>query len=180
MCGTTSEVILTLTLQHIEESLSLAYVSAVSGRAGVNISVRRHDYGIDGTFHQIQIIKDKREETGIALDWQLKATQNWIERDDTIVYDLDANTYNRLARRQTTIRASPCILILFCLPENPKKWLDVNYERLLLRKCCYWQQIIGEETENTNTRRVFIPKENLLTVNSVSNLLELVDTGEIQ
>jgi hypothetical protein len=38
-----------ITIQHTEEQLSRAYVTAVAGYAGINLMAERsHDYGVDG------------------------------------------------------------------------------------------------------------------------------------
>ena len=47
-----------LTTQHIQEDLSRAYIQAVAAGAGVNLSLgaQVHDYGVDGTFHQVELV----------------------------------------------------------------------------------------------------------------------------
>ncbi|WP_201447867.1 hypothetical protein [Calothrix sp. PCC 7507] len=42
-----------LTEPHILESLSRAYIRAVAGKAGLNLSIREYDYGVDGNFDEI-------------------------------------------------------------------------------------------------------------------------------
>src|SRR5258705_2116714 len=89
-----------ITLQHTEECLSLAYVHALAGRAGVNLAAQRvHDYGIDGTFRSIKIVGTRRVESGFAVDFQMKATINWEYNGPDVAYDLEAKTYNDMVQR---------------------------------------------------------------------------------
>jgi hypothetical protein len=78
-----------ITLQHREECLSLAYVHALAGNAGVSLSAQRvHDYGIDGTFRSIKIVGTRRVESGYSVDFQMKATINWEHQGTDVAYDL--------------------------------------------------------------------------------------------
>lgn len=169
-----------LTDQHIAEDLSRAYVQAVAAKAGVNLSTRVHDYGVDGTFHPIRIVNGRRAEAGFPLDFQLKASKNWTMNEEHAVYDLEVKTYNDLILRKSTSGAIPCILILLCLPENPQEWLEISEEQLLLRRCCYWHYLTGDLTENTETIRVRIPKAQRLTLESLLALLQRVKEGDLQ
>jgi hypothetical protein len=180
-----------LTTQHIQEDLSRAYIQAVSARAGVNLSIgsHAHDYGVDGTFHQvaIRVYLDKAGErrarrlnSGFNLEFQCKASTDWLEEPDAIVYDLAAKTYNDLVQRAATRNATPLVLILMCLPPTEAEWFLLTEEHLLLRKCCYWHRLTGSETGNENQRRIRIPKAQLLDPTTVVDLLERVERGALQ
>ena len=180
-----------LTTQHIQEDLSRAYIQAVSARAGVNLSLGTlaHDYGVDGTFHQVTIrayvdkAGDKRQRrlnSGFNLEFQCKASTDWFEEPDAIVYDLEAKTYNDLVQRAATQNATPLVLILMCLPPDESEWFLLTEDHLFLRKCCYWHQLTGSETENTNQKRIRIPKAQLLDPASVADLLKRVERGTLQ
>lgn len=169
-----------LTEQHIAEDLSRAYVQAVAAKAGVNFSTRVHDYEVDGTFHPIRIVNSRRVEAGFPLDFQLKASKNWTINEEHIVYDLEVKTYNDLILRRSTSGATPCILILLCLPENSREWLEISEEQLLLRRCCYWHYLVGNLTENIETIRVRIPSAQRLTSESLLSLLQQVKEGALQ
>lgn len=53
-----------ITLQHTEEGLSMAYLEAVSARAGVNLAPSRaFNSGFDGTFHQVGMFQKRRQES---------------------------------------------------------------------------------------------------------------------
>jgi hypothetical protein len=161
-----------ITQQHAQEALSLAFIHALTAKAGVNLSLGdRHDYGVDGQFRPVQVRDGRHVNSGFNLDFQLKATTAW-ELDthtDSIIYDLEAKTYNDLAGRDP--EAEGIVLIVLCLPPNTDHWLEANHEFLMLKNCCYWYRIDGELTNNTTTKRIYIPRANLLTAEEVRKIL---------
>jgi Domain of unknown function (DUF4365) len=167
-----------LTEQHIIESLSRAYVRALAGKAGLNLSVREYDYGVDGNFDEITIREKRRVESGFSLSFQLKASTLWQRDDNTVIYDLEAKTYNDLVLRRNFRMAVPCILILFALPPDPSQWLIYNEEEMRLRGSCYWDYLSGVPTENRQSVRIRIPRQQRLTSESLLDLIEKVKIGE--
>jgi hypothetical protein len=167
-----------LTEPHIIESLSRAYVRALAGKAGLNLSVREYDYGVDGNFDEITIRDKRRVESGFSLSFQLKASTQWQRDDNTVIYDLEAKTYNDLVLRRNFRMAVPCILILFALPPDPSRWLIYNEEEMRLRGSCYWDYLSGAPTENRQSVRIRIPRQQRLTSESLLDLIEKVKTGE--
>ena len=71
---------MSVTLQHIEESLSVSYVSDIVTR----------DYGVGVCVREIDNFKGKVMDMDIVYDCQLKSTMNWEIKKDYIVYDLEA------------------------------------------------------------------------------------------
>jgi hypothetical protein len=176
---------MSLTQQHMEEGLSLAYVQAISAKAGVNFSFHKWDYGIDGTFHSVKIIQrgsniKRRIDSGYPLDFQLKASIKWTIDSTNIVFDLESKTFNDLIDRSKEIRATPCILMVYCLPKDENLWLKINEKCLLMQKCCYWMYLTGQMTDNKASQRIRIPRTQILTPNALLILLEKVKNGELQ
>jgi len=169
---------LVLTEQHIIESLSRAYVRALAGKAGLNLSVREYDYGVDGNFDEITIRDKRRVESGFSLSFQLKASTQWQRDDNTVIYDLEAKTYNDLVLRRNFRMAVPCILILFALPPDSSQWLIYIEDEMRLRGSCYWDYLSGAPTENRQSVRIRIPRQQRLTSESLLDLIEKVKTGE--
>jgi Domain of unknown function (DUF4365) len=167
-----------LTEPHIIESLSRAYVRALAGKAGLNLSIREYDYGVDGNFDEITIREKRRVESGFSLSFQLKASTLWQRDDNTVIYDLEAKTYNDLVLRRNFRMAVPCILILFALPPDSSQWLIYNEEEMRLRGSCYWDYLSGAPTENRQSVRIRIPRQQRLTSESLQDLIEKVKTGE--
>lgn len=166
---------------HKMEMLSRAYIQAISGNAGLNVRINQEelDYGIDGTFHKMIQINNKITENGFPLDFQAKATVNW-ELDETatnIIYKLEADAYNKLVYRNNQNGSVPIILILFCLPLDKNLWLENNEDNLILRKCCYWDRLKGELTTNKKTVSIKISRNNILTSQNLTKLLEGLEQG---
>lgn len=158
-----------ITEQHTEESLCFAHIYALAGIAGVNYSADRYDYGIDGRFTPIVRRGSRLVPSGFPLDYQAKATIDWELREGKIVYDLEAKTYNDLVGR--TPAETSIILVLLCLPKEREHWHSTSCDETVLRNCCYWHTLAGELTDNANTKRIFIPSEQLLTPISLNQLL---------
>ena len=169
-----------ITLQHTQEELSRAYITAAGGRAGliVNLKGRSQDYKVDGSLHEVQFINGIRGESGFPLDFQMKASTVWTCRNGMIVYKLDAATYDFLAGRAASKGATPIILILMCLPKNEHSWTCFKEHRVQLRRCCYWTRITGSAKGNRSTVTIRIPKGNLVTPEVLRDLIEKVRRGD--
>lgn len=127
------------------------------------------DYGLDGHFRSVVIRGARRVTSGHPLDFQAKASANWELMNNEIVYDLEAKTYNDLVSRSDA--EATLVLVLLCLPKNQSEWHISTASETTLRHCCYWYVIRGEITDNTATKRIFIPCENLLTPENLKMLL---------
>jgi hypothetical protein len=159
-----------ITLQHTQEALTFAYIHALSGVAGLNIQLgSRHDYGIDGTLRAVKARGRRLVDTGVIVDFQLKATVNWAAKGADIVYDLEAKNYNDLVTREPD--EAPFILILLCMPKDTAAWLTAIEDCLTLRNCCYWLALTGAPSANIATKRIHIPKANLLTPTAMQGIL---------
>lgn len=127
------------------------------------------DYGVDGRFQPVAMRGNRRVASGHTLEFQAKASINWELDNNQIIYDLEAKTYNDMVSRppsETTL-----ILILLCLPQDQVDWHASTATETTLRHCCYWHILTGEPTENTETKRIFIPSANILTPESLNGLL---------
>jgi hypothetical protein len=164
---------LTLTIQHMQETICLAHIYALAGMARVNHGISRiHDYGVDGQFDPVIIMPDgRRVESGHVMPFQAKSTTTWVIKNDAVVYDLEAKTYNDLMRR--SLAAPTMLLILLCLPKDQSEWHVASHSGTMLRNCCYWHVLCGDPTANTEKKRIFIPTTNLLTADSLNDLLSV-------
>ncbi len=148
----------------------MAYVDAIAGRVGINVTRALQDYGVDGTFHPVKDTIAGRTETGFTLQYQLKATVNWEVDGHSIVYDMEAAAFNKMALRDPA--AVPLVLILLCLPTLEISWLRQNERALLLARSCYWYwQAPGDPTANSSSKRVRIPRSNHLNAAGLTALL---------
>jgi hypothetical protein len=167
-----------ITKHHRQESLSRAYVHAVSGAAGIVIANLNFDYGVDGTFKTVIKRGAKRyADSGFPLDFQLKCSKNWFDQGDKIAFDLEAKNYNDMVTRSTN--AVSLILLLLCLPPHEDKWLTCSDDMLVLRRACYWLALPpGPETTQT-TKRVYFPRDNLLTAVALADLMAKERNGTL-
>jgi len=160
-----------ITEQHIQEGLSRSYIQAVAGIAGVNlVAEREFDYGFDGTFRKVEFRGKRRVETSFPLDFQLKCTINWSIEGDFIVYDIESKTYNDLVTRHPS--GTGAVLILLCLPSESSNWVEICEDYMKVQKCCYYSKLDGSAVANENsTKRIRIPRQNILTGTAVQNIL---------
>jgi hypothetical protein len=159
-----------MTDQHIEEELSISYVSAVVAFAGRSYQTIARDYGVDGAIRQIDQYNGKFIDIGTIFECQLKATINWSEKGNEILYDMEADAYNKLIYKNSKSTV-PCILILLCLPKDKAKWLQVDPHQLAIKECCYYQKIEGDPTVNTSKVRVKISKDNKFNQSGIETLI---------
>ena len=159
-----------------KEALSRSYIQAVAAKTGVTISTPGQDFGVDGTFKKIGKIDGRIFETGIALDYQLKATTNFEAKDGTVIYDLEAKTYKDFLN---TFELSKRILILFCLPKESEDWVKITEDCMELRKCCYWwdynDKVEEKGIDNKSSVRIKISRSQIFDHKSLKKLLDSED-----
>lgn len=153
---------MSITIQHTKEQLSLAYITAIAGLAGVNLGQRSvNDYGVDGYFRSVAIdpIERRRAETDFSVDFQAKASIAWQRRGANIIYDVERKAYNDMVRRSRA--AAPLIVVLLCLPKEG--WHEISEEQLILKHACYWWRLTDGSPITGTKKRISIPTNNILT-----------------
>ena len=167
-----------MTQNDIEEALSRAYVYAVAGRAGVNISTDIKDYGTDGTFKRVIAFNGGFIPSGFPLDFQLKASIGCTLEDEYVVYDMKVDAYQKLVHRRTN-GSTPQILILLALPKDAEQWLGHSEEALMIRQCCYWYLVDNKPTDNKYEIRIRIPRKQQFTTVALEELMAKAESGEL-
>jgi hypothetical protein len=159
-----------LPVEHIKERLSLSYVSAVAAGAGVAFRPSSGpEYGTDGHLVKVTLLKNGRfSDTGHIINCQIKATTTCFYVGSEVVYDLDADAYNKLVGWEGS---SPCILIVLSLADVQEDWLKVSEAGLQLQRCCYWIHLTGAPTSNSRTIRISIPRSQIFTPDAVTDIL---------
>lgn len=165
-----------LPISHIKERLSVAYVRTVTAKAGAMfLTSDGTEYGTDAIIQKVKLLPNgKYTASGWSFNCQLKATTDWIENKNEIIYDIEADAYNKLVCWEGT----PCILILYRLPKDDTNWLLLDENVLQLRSCCYWIHLIGLPSSNKSTVRIQIPRSQLFCPESVNYLLDTVSANE--
>lgn len=169
-----------LTPQHQLESLSLSYVTAVAGRAGLTCSVRDPDYGIDLTVHEITVRtnpgtgKKRFVESGASLDIQIKSTTRATVESKFIVHDLESEAYDDLCNPNVR---TPRILVLYVAPADEMSF-NQDEERLAIGGCSYWMSFKGcKPTSNLRQQRVRIPHTNVFREEVLREMMRRVREG---
>lgn len=167
-----------MTLEQQKEQLSNRFIGILAINNGYVIDKPEMDLGID---YQLKKTRTYTTPTGKTrytvdpryIDIQLKATtvNSIIEEDDSIKYDLEAKNFNDMVDRMSD-GIAPLILILFVLPENQSEWVGIDENEIKLRKNAFWYRPNSDEvmTSNTSTKRISIPKSNMLNLNCFNNL----------
>lgn len=164
--------------QHIKEGLSRAYALAVASRAGYDCRFTSgHDYGIDGSFHEITVRAKRRCDSGFQIEFQLKASTDCDLTAEALIHDIEARNYNDLV---ATDVGTPRILLVLALPREDTEWLDLSIDALILRRCMWWHSLRGQEpTSNEYTQRIRIPRDQRLTVEGLHALMQRVKAGTL-
>jgi hypothetical protein len=153
-----------------KQQLSVAYVHAVSARAGFACERPSVDddsvdlrISASGLVHGTPIVRSP------IIEVQLKATSADGLKASHLSFALPVKNYNDL--RQETM--APRLLVVLALPPNPKEWLQQSEEEMISRRCAYWISLLGEpETSNTRTVTVHLPRKNQFSVQSLNDLME--------
>ncbi len=172
---------MSLTPEHVQEDLSVAYIRAIAAKAGFNCGrPGGHDYGTDLEISLVEIDEDgKRDSTGRSLRIQAKATYTVdLSCEGPITYRLKRSDYNKLAKE--TGYASPRILVLYCMPRDDKEWLDVrDHQQAVLKNCGYWLSLRGRErTKNKDKISVKIPKDHVFNESSLRWIMSTIQLFE--
>jgi hypothetical protein len=147
----------------IKERLSIAYATAVTARAGCELTEVRVDRnGIDATIRAIR-------GTRVKIDIQLKATSSPLIEQESIKFDFDISGYNSL--RSTVIQA-PQLLVVLVLPQDAEEWLVADAQSLAFKKCAYWSNLCGmPESRNMSTIRLSLPLGQMFHPNALRDLM---------
>lgn len=147
----------------IKERLSIAYVTAITARAGCQLAKCDIDkQSVDLTVRPIAGPK-------ISIDLQLKATSTDCYQGDQVSFDLPVKNYDDLRNIRST---APHYLVVLVLHSQEPEWL-VNCEQgLLIKHCAYWLDLRGKpSTINTGTINVKLPRTQVFDVAALQDMM---------
>lgn len=154
------------------EDMSEAYLRALCAANGYSIVKVEHDN--DGLDIAVRC-KGKAAGDSILVstevEIQLKSSYARIRtlKDGSISYDLEVKNYKWLIDNN---RMLPLILVVFQMPEDETLWLEQTIDWLKIKKCAYWISLKGKpDTTNEGTVAVHIPAANLLTKDSLKEIM---------
>ncbi|MCR5497130.1 MAG: DUF4365 domain-containing protein [Paludibacteraceae bacterium] len=167
-------------IQIRQEDMSVAYLTALCAANGYTLMHEEHDNdGVDKTIK----CKDKPAENCLMkspkLDVQLKSCFSKHIRFNSngdICYDLESKNYNVLVDNE---RITPIILIVLHMHDDENLWIEQTPDYLKITKCAYWISLVGEpSTNNSTTKTITIPASNVLSKDTLRNIMIKVANNE--
>lgn len=171
-----------MTEEQIKEAISRSFVHLVASRGGYKCGDILLDHGVDLQIRKavtrLQNGRTRYLDDGRSIDVQLKSTtQSQVQATSEVLkYDLETKSYNDLVYRRNSGSLIPLILILLVLPDDPNDWVAVSPEQLVVKRAAYWYRPLdgAELTENTSTKRIDVPKNNVVDLEFLGNLFQQV------
>ncbi len=161
-----------LTDQNIESELSYAYLHAIASRGGIICeSTGRHsdEAGVDAVLRVKGRLAQESVLTQFTVEVQLKATKMVpVEQDGKYSYSLKVKNYDEL---RSTNTGAPQLLVVLFLPADAETWLTHDEDCLVARRCAYWLSVRGAAETAHDSRTVYIPRTNLLSVDALRTLM---------
>ncbi len=163
-----------LTEQNIEAELSYAYLHAVASKAGFACEyTSRHmdSVAIDAIVREEgRLLATDSVLTSFEIHLQLKATyQQLKEINGRWSFSLPINQYDKL--REARVQ-NPRILVVLQLPPKPEEWLLHSEDALIAKRCAYWVSLRGApKSENTGHQTVYIPRTQMLSIESLKEIM---------
>ncbi len=169
------------TLQESMEDVSFAYMQGLCAYNGYTLSVAQRDNdGVDIT------VKCKGYPSEISgclkfsptLDIQLKSSFVKLKpkKNGELTFILETKNYNNLIIGN---RMTPIILVVLHMDRDRKKWVKHSNSALKITKCAYWVNLKNRQpTTNGTSVTVVIPKENILSCQSLKSLMIKVSKEE--
>ena len=153
-----------------QEQLSIAYIKAIASYCGYGADVPTIDHdSVDITISSSAGKKAK-------IDIQAKATTTVSDSSKDFSFSLSVKNYKEL--RDECI--NPRILVVFCMPPEKENWIKHSQDELALRKCAYWVSLSSEpETTNTDSITITVPASNMLSPDSLNELMGKADRREL-
>lgn len=168
-------------LNDIKSELGYAYLHAVASRAGIACQASNRlmdNRGVDVHLNYLGKVPDTPI-TDVLLHAQLKSpSQRPTETATHIHYSLDDIALYNTMRLGPAARTVPLILMVTFLPGDDSQWLDVQEDHLRLCRATYWVSLWGAPpTTNTSSITIHLPKANLLTPASLTQLCIRIGQG---
>lgn len=156
-----------------KEELSKAYLNIICASAGISFESQVHDEDSKDVILKKRLFNPSYY-SNIAV--QLKATsQEIVDSMEIIKYDLNKKNYDDLRARGSM----KTYLFLLVVPDVENEWIDQDLHRLIIRGCMYYLDLTElEESDNLSSVRVSIPKSNIVSIDSIINLLYRERDGE--
>jgi hypothetical protein len=173
---------MTISKNDRQAELSYAYLHAVASAAGFSCSIgsRLEDgRGIDARVGTGKKLAANSRLEDFDIDVQLKSISQKVTENENKIsfYFRGLDQYNKLRSEKN---GSVKIVVLLILPVDSNEWITVSPSELILKNAAYWATLRGAPaSSNSSGETIYFPKENLLTVDALKNLMTLISTGEV-
>jgi hypothetical protein len=76
--------------------------------------------------------------------------------------------------------ATPRLLVVVTLPKDPLETFHATQEQLVLRRCGYWLNLLGEPpTSNATSETVHVPRRQVFDPHTLQRLMALASRLEV-
>ena len=74
---------------------------------------------------------------------------------------------------------TPLLLVVVLVPPKVEDWLQQSESELCLKRCAYWVSLRGQpESNNQSTVTVYLPRQNIFSVDTLKTLMRRIASGE--
>ena len=150
--------------------LSFVYLSAIASISSYTIQ-----RGPSPDVNSIDALVNAGGNMAPEIRIQLKATSSPRWGRDGLRFRLSRKNYDEM--RQP--RVVPIFLAVMVLPEDPSEWLTWKEEEITIRRCIWWKSLRGYPAIDTQTRTVTLPNSQMLSPESLKDLMSRVRRGEL-
>lgn len=152
-----------------QEGFGDAFLIALAGVSGCALQQRRpDDDSVDWTLSCRLPHRPK-------IDVQLKTWTGDDGSGATLNYPLKIKNYNDLTLPNVM---APRMLVVIAIPQEPTDWADCSPAELALRHSAYWMSLLGlPAVIGQQTVTVYLPRANLLTADTLQDLMVRTDSG---
>ncbi len=155
-----------------KEEFSYGYIHTLASVCGY--VAHRADRQLDNRGIDLEIIGSELEDGDaprIVVQSKCTTTKYFYEKKDCFKYDLEVKNYNKLIKKSI----DPTILIVVVVPVEIREWIYIDElkKETLLKHYAYWVSLQGQSaTKNTETIRITIPKEQILTEEALKTIMQ--------
>lgn len=157
-----------ITVEQRKAELSFAYVSALAAMAGYTCQ-RGPQPDMDTIDATVRAGGKKRP----VLDVQLKATSEPDQQADGLHFRLKRKTYDDLRSRRTV----PLVLVVLELPHSEVNWIDCTPERLIMRRCAWWDWLGDAGEISADSRTIVVPERQRFDMGALRGIVARIRDG---
>ncbi len=169
-----------------QENYSIAFMSVLASVAGFELQVGTRSLdnsGVDATIRACSISPETEREP--ALDVQIKGCrQHDLLRENHLAYQLKVPDYRRLIKQYYLPRCLAVVIVPRVLTEYIREMANLNEipeTHVLMRGTAYWACYTGHRDETVPGQdkvTVHLPRTQVLTVESLTEIMSKLDRGE--